>query len=650
MPTILSADELRARFTGQKKCLIYDEAVNYYQRLKVHADGEMPIWLIRNARPNESEEVRNYRWSIYEAETQNPVARVFGLLEKIRRSPDWMIRFSKDNIPAIVSPDETLEKYVTQNYPVYGSLENWLFEEVLNACGLDPNAVVAVMPNNLAVTGDGTDYLEPVATIYNSGNVVDFVAEDYAVLKSDELSSLLTPEAQIQNLQNNAQTIALYYNNNITIQPTGSPQIRQMYVPFTVGQVYYVITTLWYQKWELNSDGKYQLTVQLPHNLGALPVFKIPGKFVKRLGPETLKRSPLHAMVPHLNKAARESNDLDAGVIMHLYLEKWRINNTECKVCKGSGTVPSSSGSPTECTKCMGTGFATGKSPFNEVIIQMKALTASQNIPVPPLGYVEKKVDILKLQSDRIEEHIYKALATVNMEHLADSQLNQSGTAKQYDKDEMNNTISAFANSLVDVADKTIYWINEIRYKGIVPNDADRNAMLPFIPVPEKFDVLDSSFLLSEYQVAKTAGLSSVILSELQKELAQKKFYANPEVSSFIQMVMDLDPFADKSIEEKSMLESQNLATKEDVILSIYIADFIRQATEDDDTFGDKSIEDKRAVLLGYATKKAALLNTAKQIQQDIIQSSPAQQQQDLQLKSMQQDTRLLSGIQNAKV
>jgi hypothetical protein len=603
MPTLLTAEELRARFTGMKKSLIYEEAVKKYSSLRIHADGDVPIKLIKKARPNESEEVRAYREEIYETETQNPVERVLAVLEKIRRSPDWMMRYDFE-VPAIIAKEEALACYLENKYPIHKSFENWLFDEALKAAGIDANAVIAIIPNELDIKA--TEYLKPVATIFHAKNVIDFVADDFAILKSDELSSLLPPDVQQQRLaavQSAKENAGKYAADN------GEG--------FTAGQVYYVITTQLYQKWEETKEGKYSLTKQYLHGLNELPAFQMPGRFVKRVGPYTLKRTPLAPMVSHLNKAARESNDLDAGVIMHLFLEKWRINNVPCGTCKGAQNVPGGAGTMI-CPDCKGSGMATGKSPFNEVVIKPAAI-GQQNIPTPPLGYVVKDPKIIELQDQRIEKHIYKALQAVNMDHLAEVQMNQSGVAKQYDRDEVNTTITTFAEMLCYIANTCIYFFNELRYRNVVADPEERKKLLPIIPVPEKFDVINSTFLITEYQTSKTAGLNSIILAELQMEIASKKFYANPKIASFVRTVMELDPFPDKTIEEKGAMESQGLATKEDIILSNYISSFVKQAQETDEKFNEKTLTEKKEILLKLAKVKVDELNKAKKLMAEMV-------------------------------
>lgn len=630
MATALGPNDLKARFTGLKKSLAWHDAVALYHQLRVHADGEMPINLIKNARPNESEAVQKYRQSIYEPETQNPVERVLGVLEKIRRSPDWMIRFDSE-VPAIIPKDETLQRYITEKYPMYDSIENWLFEEALKNVALDANAVCVILPKSFEVVNE---FIQPIAQIYNANKVVDFAADDYCIVMSEEYSSLLSPDMQQTRQGSMLSAVAS------KIAPNADMPASQCYPQ--VAQVYYVITTQYYQKWEETEEGKHQLTKQFAHNLNQLPAFQLPGKYYRRMGNSIIKKTPLYAMVPHLNKAARESNDLDAGVIMHLFPERWRINNVQCNTCNGTGIVPNG-GAKGECKSCEGTGMSKSKSPFGEILIKPSSVLNGGNIPIPPVGYVQKDSTIIEVQNARVKEHIGKALAAINMDHLNDTQLNQSGAAKAFDRDEFNNLIYYFAECLCYVANTVVYFINELRYSGLVSDSEKRKAMLPVIPVPEKFDVVNTTFLLQEYQTAKTAGLNSTILAELQKEIAQKKFYANPQVSQFVQTVMDLDPFPDKTIEEKSLLEAQQLATKEDVILSNYISDFVRQAQEEDVKFLEKTKTQKKAILLKYAKAKSDELNTAKQLQADMFQ-----QDQQQQIQQANSTTKMMSSVQNA--
>ena len=75
-----------------------NQCIEMAEKIRVHADGRMPEKIILERRPNESEAIKKYRAKIYEPITKTTVGKVFTSLEKIRRSPDWDIRYNSRNI------------------------------------------------------------------------------------------------------------------------------------------------------------------------------------------------------------------------------------------------------------------------------------------------------------------------------------------------------------------------------------------------------------------------------------------------------------------------------------------------------------------------------------------------------------------------
>jgi len=61
----LDNELLKKYFTGIIKHPLYDKAVKDYNRFKVHFDGEYSKDLIERKRPNENDEVRDYRKAIW---------------------------------------------------------------------------------------------------------------------------------------------------------------------------------------------------------------------------------------------------------------------------------------------------------------------------------------------------------------------------------------------------------------------------------------------------------------------------------------------------------------------------------------------------------------------------------------------------------
>ena len=67
--------------------------------------------LIDDRRPSESETIKTYRRTIYASITKEPCFKVINSLNKIVRSEDWKIDYSKAVVPTKIKEGETLEDY-----------------------------------------------------------------------------------------------------------------------------------------------------------------------------------------------------------------------------------------------------------------------------------------------------------------------------------------------------------------------------------------------------------------------------------------------------------------------------------------------------------------------------------------------------------
>src|SRR5688572_11112699 len=179
MKIVFTPEELAYYFDPQYKSDIQEKSKEFERDLRVHADGVFPAKIIEKARPNESAEVFEYRKTIWKAKTKPTFNKVFSSLQKIRRSSDWIIQFPN---PGFKIPEgETLEDYLTLNYPKFESLEKYMFDVWLREYMIDANAVCAVFPGEAV---EEQDLKQPIAEIFNSDDVVFFKSEDFTVLKN----------------------------------------------------------------------------------------------------------------------------------------------------------------------------------------------------------------------------------------------------------------------------------------------------------------------------------------------------------------------------------------------------------------------------------------------------------------------------------
>ncbi len=563
---------LTANYRNKAACMQKAKA------LRIHADGLIPVELITERRPNEPEEVKTYRTKIYVPKTKNPICKVIASLGKIRRSQDWNIQYNPEATPKTVAEGETLQDYCEAQYPVHTSVTNWIFDELLKEYLMDPNGIIAVIPEHTDVKSN--EYIKPVAKFFRSEQIVSYVENDYIVLRSNDKS--------VYRKKENGQVVQ------------------------TEGDIYYILTENEFAKYEqINSRGQVKSTAVYNHNIGTLPAFKAGGAFFKRVNNDTIFESRIAGMIPDLDEAAREYSDLQAEILLHIHSEKYAYTNSDCPVCKGKGVIlekdDEGNKKEVQCKRCNGTGSVLNVSPYGIHLVQA-AKAAEQQLPNPPIGYIQKTADIARLQDERVRQHIYDALAAVNMEFLAETPISQSGVAKQVDKDELNNFVNTIAEDIVRMMDRIYYLITEWRYRVVVPNEKARKGMLPQINVPTKYDLLSCNVLIQELKEAAQGNPNPAIMRELQIDFAKKRFNTNLEVARMVETTFDLDPLFGISEENKMTILSNKGITEIDYIISSNIQQFVRRAIQEhDEGFYSLDYNKKMDILKKYAedVKKA---------------------------------------------
>lgn len=576
---VFTQQEIDDFVKDRSNSIYYKDAVEIAEMMCVHADGgKNPDGtvtarlskLLYERRPNEPLEVMEYRKKRFIPKTKPVFSKIFSSLQKIRRSSDWSIRYEGE-FPRIAD-GETLEEYCDENYPGFTSLTNWVFTLMLRKYLIDPNAVVYVAPITTNVPEN--EYLQPIAQIFDSKNVIEFVQDDYAVL--------LNPNG------------AIYYSEGKPVK----------------GKSYLICTTMQILRYDqVNGRGKIVLAEEYNHNLGYLPAFKLKGILIEQNGNSFLYESRIAGIIPELDEAITEYSDLQAAKVLHIYPERWEFTQNECTSCKGTGVRknPAYTGPDCGCSDTIACGKCTNgyvvAGPYSKILVRPVANAAIEGvaqIPTPPAGYVEKDIEIVKVMEESVETHIHNALAAINFEFLDKAPLAQSGVAKAFDSDEMSNTAHSIGEDIVAAMDN-IYWLIALwRYKALYPVDQIME-MVPTIAVPEKFDILSASHTQDEIKTAKDSKTNPVIVSALEIDYATRRFNAEPEVRDRVQLILKLDPLPNISEDDKMSRLSNKGITLESYVISSNIQAFVQRAIEEDENFVDMELSQQQEVMQKYA-------------------------------------------------
>lgn len=564
-PVVLDYKQLKEYFFNNKRNIFYTSCMEKYNDFLAHSDGLYPESIIERQRPNEPEIVKKFRKDIWQPITKPPFTRVLNSLNKIRRSSDWAVKYPDDNDDfAGIRKGETLQEYCELSFPFFESITNWLFSVLMKQYLIDPNAVVLDIP--LDIETEPTAYPKPYPFIFNSCEVFDFIEGKYAILNIKE----------------------------------GSDR-------YTGGKAFYFVNISTVQRWEQISAKVFDITWEYPHNLDMLPAFKVGGIICKSDGYNFMYESRISGILPNLNESVAEYTDLQAGKRLHIYPERWEFTQHECNSCKGRGVVanPRYNGTTVTqpnvpCGSCEGMGYVSG--PYSKMLLK-PTQAGMQPLPMPPAGFIEKDVEIIKIMDESWRRHIFDALAAINFQFLDQTPLNQSGTAKEVDKEELNNTVHAIAEDIVKIMDKVYLLTAMYRYKNQYSVDQIKE-MLPSIPVPDHFDLLSSQFMQEEIGKAKTSKLNPLIVSAMEVEYAGKRFINEPEVKERVELILKLDPLPNVTEDEKMSMLSNKGITKLNYVISSNIQSFVQRALFENEEFESWDLKEQKGVLEIYAQEQ----------------------------------------------
>jgi hypothetical protein len=200
--------------------------------------------------------------------------------------------------------------------------------------------------------------------------------------------------------------------------------------------------------------------------------------------------------------------------------------------------------------------------------------------------------------------------------------LSESGVAKEVDRDELNNFVHSIAEDIVRIMDNIYRWVCDLRYSIVLPNAEVRKALLPSVSVPEQYDLLSSTHIMNEIAAMRTANANPLTINALEIDFVRKKFNSSPETANRLSAVLELDPLAGMSAEDKMTYAAENVIRRIDYVVSANIVRFVTKAFNEYSDFDVKKYAEKMKILEGYAQgiidENDAVKQTVKQIENPI--------------------------------
>ena len=545
-----------------------EEVKEVYEALKNHFDDDYPKHLLNSTRPNEEAWMKLERERVWECPSRVPIKRVENLLTKIRQADDFRINWLENEMQTGIAKDNSFRDYCEKFLPVYGNLEDWLFQTFQRFYLSDPNALIWVAPKCDDIR-EGINLDRPFPQIIESEDIIE-IGENYAVWMIED-----DKKKGIKYYGACDETTFFYITVKSKTQKEAASISFEVYPIFTAFPI---------------------------HTIGSV-VYEVEDYNV-------IYESIVQAALPEWNQALRRADDNNILWIKQAYPKEWEYKSTTCKTCKGTGR---GKGNETTCRTCNGSGNDVVETPFQKIVISIPKTNALTNegqltsIPTPPAGIIERDLATIKEFGLEIQQRLYNGMRALGLEYLFESPLAVSGEAKIQDKKEVHTFLYQVAVHYVTIYTWTAKQLYLQKYAAL-PNlmteeRIDQN--LPKLTIPTDFDIYTAAEIANALAMARDKSFGPEISNGLERDLLIKQYGEGSMAVKKNEIRNNLNPLPNYKPDEIALLKESGLVSDVDAMLAVKIDYFTNLLAAQDENWWNKTFLEKKADLETMAQAEA---------------------------------------------
>lgn len=509
--------------------------------MAVHTRKRVPVELLLARRPNEDLNIHQYRINNYRAITYGSMNQANDDLHRIVSGISYTVNV-EDNVREYLNNGSVGQYCSTlQNETITPKL--FIEKITLKRDIEDPNGFLIWYPTGGGVTDSSKKVVPQPKLIYSSQ--FTYADENVFIYLSEEKSPLRTTG--------------------------GKSELK--------GEIYYFLTKneIW-KMYQIGTLSKPAWTQEMiyKHDLGAFPVIVLGGD----INSEGYYESYFSPYLAFGDEAIHQFSDWQAIMTTSSFPHKEQFA-TECMVRR----VTKDSNNPSDSEENY-SGGGNGEielvpykvTPYGVTIrpvpIKNDALNEHLDASIPSVRFISPDIEVARYSGDSWEKLIKKAEEALNINMTLG--MDQSGVAKQIDKESQYSMITKIGNNFFD----NIY-LNSLKIIDGYLNRKPFEKSTASINKPSSFWVKSESELVEEITSLKSSNAPRFFLQEATIDLATKRFSGNPLNEKIFKVIALYDPYYTHSESEKNSGISAGTITKEDVIRSQRIFNILKQIAEE---------------------------------------------------------------------
>ena len=562
----------------------YRQCILNVEAIMTHAiKGYYPEHLFRNPSPNQTDAEAKYIRDNYKQTTLPVYIDYMSTIMRAFHDNNWDIDYSREEKERV--EEETFRTYVEEELPVYGSLEKFVKDILLNAKTQDAMALLAVRPFDVTlkeVDGemmvDDSRKINPYPVIYACRQVVDMLEGDWYCVETKERSMVV-------------------YGN----------------VKYAIGRIYEIYDDQFI--WRAVQVGKYldgtfEISVYYPHNLGKVPARRLAGVPIYLEGSNQLIYfSPFLFATDLLDRALLNDQYLQMSINYCTFPYRVMIgdicefiDNKGCK-CEDGMIADVENARHYRCPKCDGIGLVSRVSRLGTLLLRPATRSFGEGdsqLKQDPMKYVSPSTETLKFLEEKIDKDLVKGRKIL---HLRDSdektQFNpDTATSSANDLKATHAFVKSVSDQTFDLYDFLLSTIGWFRYgDNYIPVKLSR---------PKNFDLATEADYLMEINENIKAGLAPAFIQQILLRFIRAMYGDDENTSRVFALIVAADRLLTLTTADITSKMSRGTVARWEEILHTSALTLVQELIRAENTFLDQDLKVQIEKLIALAKAKEA--------------------------------------------
>jgi len=560
----------------------YTLSVEWLQQIRTHAQkGVFPELLFAKQAPNQTPKEAEYVRANFKQTTIQVFKDMVDTYGRAYHENNWSIEFLPD-ADQYVNTNTTLAEYINQDYPEFGSLDNFVFTFLPPLKLMDAMGVVAVLPYEIPTTEiegeeviDPDELIEPFTKFYHTTRVIAY-DEEFAIIESEEMSKV-------------------EYNN------------KEVYE----GLVYYIFDDEWiYKAIQVGKkvDYRFEIVEWFNHAIGEVPVKRVDGIAIQ-IDETMMQQSPFLYATDVLDEVLLDSALLRGIKPTCTYPYRVMIGDPcqhqirvdgEMLTCDG-GYHYLMNGHKSICPECNGSGLKDRVSPYGTLLIKPQTSTqAGDNIsPDSAIFYAAPSTETPRFLREEVAHNMNQAYEILHLKKTNNKVQGGEGitaTEAASDQKALIAGIKQNCMQLFDMYEWCIDMIGMMRY--------GENYRKPIVKRPVNYDFYLESDYLAQINEAISAKQPPFVIQSIIYKYLQTLYYPDVQGQKVFNLISQTDRLLTMTLDEINLKLSKGLVDKWEVVLHDSAINFVNELSMANPNFFE----------LDFDLQKQALINKAREV------------------------------------